>query len=68
MAPQVFKNMVFATAGPLDKLSDEQILLWARQRKGDFTKDFPDRVTHLLCSTEQFERRVPRGERYQLIK
>lgn len=63
MAPQTFKNRVIATAGPLpDELTDENIKRWTELRKGRFSKDFDETVTHLLCTREQFNKKHPRGK------
>ena len=62
MAPAIFKNMVFATAGPLpDQMTDENIRLWAQQRRGRFSTELHWDVTHLLCTEEQVLNKVPRG-------
>jgi hypothetical protein len=54
----IFKNMVIATAGPMpDQFTDEKLKLWTEQRKGSFSREWNDTVTHLLCTTEQFKGR-----------
>jgi hypothetical protein len=63
MAPQIFKGMVFAIAGPLEgQLTEENITRWADQRGGKFSKEFTKEVTHLLCNLEQFNKRGQRSE------
>ncbi|KAK7415865.1 hypothetical protein QQX98_005554 [Neonectria punicea] len=61
MPRQIFKNRVLAAAGPLPgQLTVENLDRWSQIRKGRFTEDFDDDVTHLLCTREQFNKRVPR--------
>ncbi|KAM0284856.1 hypothetical protein ACHAQH_001777 [Verticillium albo-atrum] len=58
MAPAIFKNMVFATAGPLPgQFTEENLAMWTKQRKGQFTKDMDESVTHLLCTDEHYKAR-----------
>ncbi|KAM6519556.1 hypothetical protein FALCPG4_013179 [Fusarium falciforme] len=62
MPPQIFKGRVLAAAGPLPgQLTVENLKRWALIRKGDFVDHFDEDVTHLLCTREQFDKRVPRG-------
>ncbi|KAG5976796.1 hypothetical protein E4U55_007240 [Claviceps digitariae] len=61
MASRKFKHMVIATAGPPPEgLTVDKLKHWTEIRKGRFTQDFDDSVTHLLCTREQFRQRVPR--------
>ncbi|KAK7428933.1 hypothetical protein QQZ08_004550 [Neonectria magnoliae] len=61
MPRQIFKNRVLAAAGTLPgQLTVENLSRWSQLRKGRFTEDFDDDVTHLLCTREQFNKRVPR--------
>jgi hypothetical protein len=69
MAPAIFKNMVFAKAGPLDgQMTDENIALWAAQRRGRFSKEWNDEVTHLLCTVKQLEQRGRVGRFHSYLK
>ncbi|KAH0495390.1 hypothetical protein TgHK011_008947 [Trichoderma gracile] len=61
MPRKIFKNLVIATAGPLPgQLTTENLRQWTAIRKGVFTEDFDDQVTHLLCTREQFDQKLPR--------
>ncbi|KAH6605119.1 anthranilate synthase component ii [Trichoderma cornu-damae] len=61
MPRRIFKNTVIATAGPLPgQLTVDNLRQWTSLRKGVFTEDFDEQVTHLLCTQEQFNRKVPR--------
>ncbi|TFB02012.1 hypothetical protein CCMA1212_006015 [Trichoderma ghanense] len=61
MPRKIFKNLVIATAGPLPgQLTTENLRQWTTLRKGIFTEDFDDQVTHLLCTREQFDQKLPR--------
>ncbi|KAF4956439.1 hypothetical protein FSARC_11575 [Fusarium sarcochroum] len=61
MPSQIFKNRVFAAAGPLPgQLTIDNLKRWSSLRKGFFLEDFDDSVTHLLCTREQFDKKVPR--------
>uniref|UniRef100_A0A0B7JYN4 BRCT domain-containing protein n=1 Tax=Bionectria ochroleuca TaxID=29856 RepID=A0A0B7JYN4_BIOOC len=61
MPRQIFKKCVIAVAGPLPgQLTAENLAQWTRLRKGIFSNDFDEFVTHLLCTREQFNKRVPR--------
>ncbi|KAH7258253.1 hypothetical protein MRS44_010227 [Fusarium solani] len=75
MPPQIFKGRIFAAAGPLPgQLTVENLKRWASIRKGDFVDHFDEDVTHLLCTREQFDKRVPRvkdalkrGKRFHIV-
>lgn len=62
MPRQIFKNRILAAAGPLPgQLTVDNLKHWTRIRKGEFTEVFDEDATHLLCTREQFNKRVPRG-------
>jgi hypothetical protein len=62
MPTQFLKDRVLAAAGPLPgQLTIENMKRWTSLRKGVFLEDFDDNVTHLLCTKEQFDKKVPRG-------
>ncbi|CAH0022916.1 unnamed protein product [Clonostachys rhizophaga] len=75
MPRQIFKKCVIAVAGPLPgQLTAENLTQWTRLRKGIFSNDFDEFVTHLLCTREQFNKRVPRvqqalkrGKRFHIV-
>ncbi|CAH0043291.1 unnamed protein product [Clonostachys solani] len=75
MPRQIFKKCVIAVAGPLPgQLTVENLAQWTRLRKGIFSSDFDEFVTHLLCTREQFNKRVPRvkqalkrGKRFHIV-
>ncbi|VUC34266.1 unnamed protein product [Clonostachys rosea] len=75
MPRQIFKKCVIAVAGPLPgQLTVENLAQWTRLRKGIFSNDFDEFVTHLLCTREQFNKRVPRvqqalkrGKRFHIV-
>ncbi|KAH7143949.1 hypothetical protein EDB81DRAFT_857361 [Dactylonectria macrodidyma] len=75
MPRQIFKNYVIAAAGPLPgQLTVENLKRWTQIRKGRFTNDFNQHVTHLLCTREQFNKKVPlvrealkRGKRFHIV-
>ncbi|KAG5937492.1 hypothetical protein E4U53_008183, partial [Claviceps sorghi] len=61
MTSRKFKHMVIAIAGPPPEgLTVDKVKHWTEIRKGRFALDFDEDVTHLLCTREQFRRRVPR--------
>ncbi|KAH6984906.1 hypothetical protein BKA56DRAFT_671364 [Ilyonectria sp. MPI-CAGE-AT-0026] len=61
MPRQIFKNRILAAAGPLPgQLTVDNLKHWTRIRKGEFTEAFDEDATHLLCTREQFNKRVPR--------
>ncbi|KAL6860884.1 hypothetical protein J3F83DRAFT_717193 [Trichoderma novae-zelandiae] len=61
MPRRIFKNLVITTAGPLPgQLTTDNLRQWTALRKGTFTEDYDDQVTHLLCTREQFDRKLPR--------
>lgn len=65
MPRQIFRDRVIAAAGPLPgQLTTERLHHWTKLRRGRFSDDFGDDVTHLLCTPEQFGQRVPRGESF----
>lgn len=62
MVRAIFKSVVLATAGPLPgQFTDENLARWMALRKGTFSADLDDEVTHLLCTAELFKERGPRG-------
>jgi hypothetical protein len=62
MPSQIFKGKVFATAGPLPgQLTVDNLKRWTSLRKGIFLDDFDESVTHLLCTREQWDEKVPRS-------
>lgn len=62
MPRRIFKNLVIATAGPLPgQLTVDSLRQWTTIRKGVFTEDFDEHVTHLLCTREQFNQKLPRS-------
>ena len=62
MVRAIFKNVVLATAGPLPgQLTDDNLARWMAFRKGSFSAELDEYVTHLLCTPELFEERGPRG-------
>ncbi|KAM0436064.1 hypothetical protein ACHAPT_002956 [Fusarium lateritium] len=75
MPAQIFKDRVLAAAGPLPgQLTVENLKRWTSIRKGVFVEHFDEDVTHLLCTREQFDKRVPRvkdalkrGKRFHII-
>ncbi|KAL7918925.1 hypothetical protein ACQKWADRAFT_330145 [Trichoderma austrokoningii] len=61
MPRRIFKNLVIAAAGPLPgQLTVDSLRQWTAIRKGVFTEDFDEHVTHLLCTREQFRQKLPR--------
>ncbi|KAF4989590.1 hypothetical protein FDECE_14664 [Fusarium decemcellulare] len=61
MPAQIFKGRVIAAAGPLPgQFTIENLKRWTSLRKGVFIEDLGDDVTHLLCTREQFDKKVPR--------
>lgn len=63
MVRQIFKNRVIAAAGPLPgQLTVDNLKRWTSVRKGVFSDDFDQAVTHLLCTEEQFGKKIPRGK------
>lgn len=63
MPPQIFKGKVFAAAGPLPgQLSVDNLKRWTSLRKGIFLEDFDESVTHLLCTKEQWDKKVDRSK------
>ncbi|KAK1242587.1 hypothetical protein MKX08_005399 [Trichoderma sp. CBMAI-0020] len=61
MPRRIFKNLVIAAAGPLPgQLTVDSLRQWTTIRKGVFTEDFDEHVTHLLCTREQFNQKLPR--------
>ncbi|KAL6414720.1 hypothetical protein AUP68_01252 [Ilyonectria robusta] len=75
MPRQIFKNRILAAAGPLPgQLTVDNLKHWTRIRKGEFTEAFDEDATHLLCTREQFNKRVPRvkdalkrGKRFHIV-
>ncbi|KAL7930024.1 hypothetical protein V8C35DRAFT_330763 [Trichoderma chlorosporum] len=67
MPRRIFKNLVITTAGPLPgQLTSDNLRQWTTLRKGTFTEEFHEQVTHLLCTREQFDRKLPRSEHFLL--
>ncbi|KJZ72856.1 hypothetical protein HIM_07800 [Hirsutella minnesotensis 3608] len=63
MPRQIFRDRVIAAAGPLPgQLTVQNLKQWTSLRRGVFTEDFDETVTHLLCTREQFNTKVPRGK------
>jgi hypothetical protein len=63
MVKALLKGKVIATAGPLPgQLTDENLENWIKLRQGKYSKDMAEDVTHLICSPEQFQKRVARGK------
>ncbi|RFU75950.1 anthranilate synthase component ii [Trichoderma arundinaceum] len=63
MPRRIFKNLVIATAGPLPgQLTVDNLRQWTSIRKGVFTEDFDDQVTHLL-----FKEALARGKRQHIV-
>ncbi|RGP70799.1 hypothetical protein FSPOR_3819 [Fusarium sporotrichioides] len=61
MPSQIFKGKVFAAAGPLPgQFTVDNLKRWTSLRKGIFLDDFDESVTHLLCTREQWDEKVPR--------
>ncbi|KND92353.1 hypothetical protein TOPH_03147 [Tolypocladium ophioglossoides CBS 100239] len=75
MPRQIYRNRVLAAAGPLPgELTVDNLKRWTKLRRGEFTEDFDETVTHLLCTKEQFNKRVPRvkdaltrGKRFHIV-
>ncbi|POR36068.1 Uncharacterized protein TPAR_03727 [Tolypocladium paradoxum] len=75
MPRQIYRNRVIAAAGPLPgELTVDNLKRWTKIRRGAFTEDFDETVTHLLCTKEQFNKRVPRvkdalkrGKRFHIV-
>lgn len=58
----IFRGKVIATAGSLpDDCTAENCKRWIKLRKGEFTDVLDERVTHFLCTEEQYNDRVPLG-------
>ena len=65
MPSQIFKGRVFAAAGPLPgQFTVDNLKRWTSLRKGIFLDDFDETVTHLLCTREQWDNKVPRSKWY----
>lgn len=63
MPRRIFKNLVIAAAGPLPgQLTVDSLRQWTSIRRGVFTDDFDEHVTHLLCTREQFNQKLPRSK------
>jgi hypothetical protein len=63
MPRRIFKNLVIAAAGPLPgQLTVDSLRQWTTIRKGVFTEEFDEHVTHLLCTREQFNQKLPRSK------
>ncbi|PON26328.1 hypothetical protein TGAM01_v204804 [Trichoderma gamsii] len=61
MPRRIFKNLVIAAAGPLPgQLTVDSLRQWTTIRKGVFIEGFDEHVTHLLCTREQFNQKLPR--------
>ncbi|KAF5615880.1 hypothetical protein F52700_13176 [Fusarium sp. NRRL 52700] len=61
MVAQIFKNRIIAAAGLLPgQLTVENLKRWTSLRKGVFIEDFDETVTHLLCTKEQFDKKLPK--------
>ncbi|ODA81176.1 hypothetical protein RJ55_04140 [Drechmeria coniospora] len=63
MPRSIFKNSVIAIAGPLPgSLTADNIERWTSLRRGRFTNDFDETVTHLL-----FRDALKRGKRFHIV-
>ncbi|UKZ82310.1 hypothetical protein TrVFT333_010096 [Trichoderma virens FT-333] len=63
MPRRIFKNLVIATAGPLPgQLTVDSLRQWTTIRKGTFTEEFDEQVTHLL-----FKEALARGKRQHIV-
>ncbi|KAF4595663.1 hypothetical protein GQ602_001276 [Ophiocordyceps camponoti-floridani] len=61
MPRRIFQDCVIAAAGPLPgQLTTENLRRWIEARRGSFSEEVDSTVTHLLCTSEQFDKRVPR--------
>ncbi|PHH87059.1 hypothetical protein CDD83_9353 [Cordyceps sp. RAO-2017] len=61
MPRQIFRDRVIAAAGPLPgQFTADKVRQWTELRRGRFSEDVDETVTHLLCTPEQFRERVPR--------
>lgn len=59
----IFKGLVIALACPMGgQWTDANISRWVGQRNGAFTSEMNDTVTHLICSSEEFKKKCPRGK------
>ncbi|KAF7562688.1 hypothetical protein G7046_g1428 [Stylonectria norvegica] len=75
MPRQIFKGRVLAAAGPLPgQLTVDNLKRWTELRKGQFSEVLDETVTHLLCTREQFNKKVPnvrealkRGKRFHIV-
>ncbi|QYT04306.1 BRCT domain-containing protein [Trichoderma simmonsii] len=70
MPRRIFKNLVIAMAGPLPgQLTVDNLRQWTSIRKGTFTEDFDEQVTHLLCTREQFDLKeaLAHGKRQHIV-
>ena len=62
MVRAIFKNVVLTAAGPLPgQFTDDNLAKWIELRKGTFSRELDERVTHLLCTEELLRERGPRG-------
>nr|XP_036575361.1 brct domain-containing protein [Colletotrichum truncatum]KAF6781919.1 brct domain-containing protein [Colletotrichum truncatum] len=57
MVKAIFKNLVLAAAGP-NEHKIEDLKSWTELRKGRFSLDMDETVTHLLCTNDQFKARL----------
>ncbi|KAK1986799.1 hypothetical protein LZ30DRAFT_746205 [Colletotrichum cereale] len=59
MVRGIFKDLVITAAGdfPDDCPNEQAAKEWTKLRKGRFTLDLDDSVTHLVCTDEDFENR-----------
>ena len=63
MPRQIYKGRVIAIAGELPgQFTSSNLKAWITARKGKFTTSLDENVTHLLCTHEQYKKRVPRSE------
>ncbi|KAK2029900.1 hypothetical protein LX32DRAFT_718009 [Colletotrichum zoysiae] len=70
MVRGIFKNLVIAAAGnfPDDCPNEQAAMEWTKLRKGRFSSDLDDSVTHLVCTDEDFKdrkknRRIKQAEK-----
>lgn len=54
MVAGIFKDRVLAAAGE-NEHGVAELQSWTQMRKGRFSLDMDDSVTHLLCTDEQFK-------------
>ncbi|KAK1998266.1 hypothetical protein LX36DRAFT_719135 [Colletotrichum falcatum] len=70
MVRGIFKDLVIAAAGgfPGDCPNEQAAMEWTKLRKGRFSSDLDDSVTHLVCTDEEFKDRKKNGRIKQAEK